>query len=104
MFVSEGMKMKKGIKIGLLCICIVIFVVAAYQIGRYVIEQKENKELQQDLMEKVITETPKEEASLPEALPITIDFDKLKETNPEVVGWIYIVDTRNPLSSCAKYR
>lgn len=57
-------------------------------------EQKEGKETTQKLIEKAITKAPNtEEVTLPEALPINVDFSKLKEENAEIVGWLYIPNT-----------
>ena len=86
--------MKKKLKIGILCICIFVFLFSAYQIIQYFLEQKENKETQQKLIEESIIQTPNaEEVLLPQALPISVDFSKLKEKNSEIIGWIYIPNT-----------
>lgn len=83
------------IKIALL----VIFVVAAYNIGKTYYEYNEAKKVYNDLQGKyveIVDEPILSEGadkSEEKGLDITIDFEQLLTRNEDVVGWLYCPDT-----------
>lgn len=79
-----------------------IFLYAAYHLISYWYAEQENKQLTDDLIEKVVlvpADTSEDTSeSLPdvpteETAPISIDFDALWQENEDVVAWIYCEGT-----------
>lgn len=84
--------MKKIIKIILLFICLGVFILSAYQIYTYIKEEKENKEYNQELIEKVLIEKTNHEQE-ENILPISVDFTILQNENTDIIGWLYSENT-----------
>lgn len=87
--------MKKLVKIILLSICLFIFIFAAYKIYLYLSETNENKELNKELVDKVVLKVSDdlEEGQNINTMPIMVDFSVLKQKNKDIVAWIYCDDT-----------
>lgn len=92
--------MNRTIKSILLIICLAIFILSAYNIYKYIKEEKTSKKYNNELIEKAISKvsdnnkTADEESKKSEyELPINIDFDILQQENEDIVGWIYLKDS-----------
>ena len=86
------MKYKK-LRITLIAILTVIFAVSAFQIIKathdYKTADKANTELQERFVQEIQPTNEEEKIQI----PISIDFDALKQENSDIVGWIYCPDT-----------
>ena len=74
----------------ILAVCVIVFVWSAVQLGiifydYYMIEKETNE---------IVTEYVKEEQEDKNPLHRIINFEELLKTNKEVIGWIYIPDTK----------
>lgn len=89
--------MKKCLKVIILIICFCCFCFFLYKICSYLIEENANKKLNNDLIDIAITvqnqDSVDEENTVESEIPITVDFDKLKEQNKDIVAWIYSENT-----------
>lgn len=89
--------MRKAIKVILLTICLCVFAFSAYNIYKYLAEENANKKLNNELMEKAITEISNvsngEIQENKDILPISVDFSVLKQENKDIVGWLYLEDS-----------
>lgn len=91
--------MKRLIKIILLIICLSVFLFSAYKIYEYFSEEKANKDLNNRLIDSAITYNKNQikndsSENKDEFLPISVDFNKLKKENKDIVGWIYLDNTK----------
>ncbi|MCI8518824.1 MAG: class B sortase [Clostridia bacterium] len=88
-------KSKKGIEFYIFpFISLIIAIVCIIYIITWTIETSTNKEVLEALMEDIVTEaeTKNEETGKTEIVKV-IDFNKLKEKNKDVVGWLKVNNT-----------
>ena len=94
--------MKRKILFVLLAVFLLTFVVSGGMLLHVFLEyQKADEfytELQEEVVEKVVTPPPVTEGETPPAektasAPISVNFEKLLKKNCDVVGWIYSEDT-----------
>lgn len=87
--------MKKVLRNILLVVCICVFLFSGYQLfsiySKYRKVDEDNNKLVQEVITKVETEDEEKEE------PFVVDFQKLKEINPDVVGWMSVPGT--PISN-----
>lgn len=81
--------MKKILKIFFLLLTVCAMIYFAYKICIYVIEEQENQKFNKDLFNTITIQNSNEDGNL----PILIDFQKLKQENEDIVGWIYSENT-----------
>ncbi len=93
--------MKKSIRIVLILICAAVAVFAAWKIWSVCSDYEMSERVYTDATEQFVTvlRAPEENA-LPDVenerkqLPLSVDFQALQALNPDVVGWIYLPDSR----------
>lgn len=83
----------KQLRITLIAILTVVFAVSAFQIIKtthdYKTADKANTELQERFVQEIQPTNEEEKIQI----PISIDFDALKQENSDIIGWIYCPDT-----------
>lgn len=96
--------MKKTTWIRLIA-CVVfagIFLYSGYQLASYYIQQQQAEGEYESLQAAVSTamptttttgDTPQPEQPAQQTVPISVDFDTLRKTCPDVIGWLYIPGT-----------
>lgn len=97
--------MKRVIRNIILIIAIFAFLFSGYKLISILLEYKEGEETYSKLTNDFVTVTPgfvtpqvpdipvEEEPAIEVEAPITVDFQSLKEYNPDIIGWIYCPDT-----------
>lgn len=92
--------MKKAVRIVLIIVLLGVFALSAYKIGEYYYARIQSEKMQNTLIRQVVTVQKPEPAPevTPEVLPkekapIIVDFETLKEANPDIIGWIYWENT-----------
>lgn len=92
------MKKKSG-KNTLLTICIIffgaVFIFSAYKLWTIFSEYKAGEDVYDQVTDTVISKPSGTEQieEKRENVPIQVDFDALREVNPDVIGWLYSEDT-----------
>ncbi|MDE7424154.1 MAG: class B sortase [Lachnospiraceae bacterium] len=96
--------MKRKIRIIILISCVAICLFSAYKLISIQMNYKKGEKLYEDIKQQVVmTKTPTEAEAVtvtPDdseetkdrqtALDISVDFDVLKKTNPDIFGWLYL--------------
>lgn len=81
--------MKEILRKIVLVVCVIVFVYSAVQLGiifyDYYMIEKESTELVEEYVEQIEDNNPEHR---------TIHFDELLKTNKDVIGWLYIPDTK----------
>lgn len=92
--------MSRTIKSILLFICLVIFILSAYNIYKYIKEENISKKFNNELIEKAVSKLSDNNKIVDEErkeskyeLPINVNFDILQQENQDIVGWIYLADS-----------
>lgn len=98
--------MRRIISVILICVFVCVFLVSVYYVNRIWTEQRESANLYTDLKESVTDYDPSDTADEDSGSqsesdtddagqqdPVQIDFQKLRDINPDVVGWITIDGT-----------
>lgn len=72
---------------------IILFIISAMEMYRWFIDNKKNREIQEEMSSFVSTENVKDYNDQIQETIITVDFDNLKEKNPDTVAWIKLNNT-----------
>lgn len=84
------MKKWKIIRLTMSIVFVVVFVVNAWLIIDYKLDERNAGKLYEEVISNVVTPVqPDAEIKT----PITVNFETLKAENPDVVGWLYSADT-----------
>lgn len=68
----------------MLIVFIILFIISTKKIIEWCVNNKENKRIQEELSERIVISEEKE---------LKIDFQALKQKNPDTVGWIKVEGT-----------
>lgn len=95
------MKKSKIIRIILSVVFIGIFAFSLYKITTQLLEENDSKALYEDIINDAVVELPAVQSipqntdePKPPAVPITVDFEKLKLKYPDIIGWLYSPNTK----------
>lgn len=87
--------MKEKIRKVLLVICVCVFAYSAFQLGSIFYNYYKTEKDSEALVENYISEPAKKvEGEKEDPLKRVIDFQKLQERNKDVIGWLYIPDSK----------
>ena len=81
---------KKILKIIIFVILTIIFIISSFLISKAILEHKKNNEEVEQLIEEVVVQDVKETEKKEEK---SIDWEKLKSINEDIIGWIQIENT-----------
>ena len=94
------MKKTKALRIILAVIFICVFAFSCYKIAAQLIEEKDSKNLYNEIINDAIAEVQGNQSTSstteepkPPAVPITVDFQKLKTQYKDIIGWLYSPNT-----------
>lgn len=86
--------MKEKIRKILLVVCICVFAYSAFQLISIFYNYHSIEEDTNELIQEYVIEDEEEESEDQDPLKRSIDFKKLQERNKDVIGWLYIPDTK----------
>jgi len=88
--------MKDKIRKVILVICVCIFAYSAIQLGMIFWDYHQIEKQSEELVSKYVEEpkVPEEKEEKADPLKRVIDFKGLQEANANVIGWLYIPDTK----------
>lgn len=81
--------MRRIVKNILLIICVIVFIFSAYKIYQIIIEDKKSENLNNELKNYISYDNINKENITDNDVTIAIDFEELKNTNKDIIGWIY---------------
>ena len=84
------MKKWKIIRLIMSIVFVVVFIVNAWLIADYKLNERNAEKLYENVISDVITPA---DPGVEVKTPITVDFEALTQQNPDVVGWLYSADT-----------
>lgn len=95
--------MRRRVRVGLAVLAAALIVYSVVHVGAYALQAGHSRNANEKLEKEVvaIAEISSEAATSPshvsahpkETAPITVAFDKLRNDNPDIVGWLYCEDT-----------
>lgn len=86
--------MKKAAYYGVLAVLACVFLFSAYKVGAYFLEQRRSQKDTDQVKQYMQVQTPQSGTEETQQAPITVDFEAMKQINPDIVAWLYIPDTR----------
>lgn len=90
---SNNSKRKKVIVVVCAVIAVVLLVLCGLVIGLIKYREKQHQEELQQLQEEARVEVPDPVEETPEKEVVPIDFDTIRESNPDIVAWITVPGT-----------
>ena len=99
------MRERNGFKIAVCILFVTVFMLSAYKITDYYLQEKESDAVTDSLIELAVETVPDTEAEhtddtistdtdeTNEHIPIAVDFERLWQENKDIIAWIYCPDT-----------
>lgn len=95
------MKIPKALRIVLATVFILVFAFSCYKIVAQLLEENDSKTLYENIIDDVVIENQINQSSAEGStegkepiIPITVDFERIKQKYPDTIGWLYSPDTK----------